>query len=147
MTMRRRATPPAVIDDLVDRIAAVLNDPSIEVKGYWPGDVPPQQTRVYVVAVDNLTRNLATQQGAREETYTLALFIQTHAIGRENHDTARDQWWAILEALEADLFDDPEVGLADAAGVVSVPNFSVLPGANQDWVARGTVDVGVTATI
>jgi hypothetical protein len=83
MTMRRRSTPPAVIDDLVARFQArpALADADV---GYGtPPEIQPKLTRVYVLDAEDNVRTPLTQQGARNESYVVPVFVQSHSPGQD----------------------------------------------------------------
>ena len=150
---RRICSAPAAEDELVTRLRARPSLTDTLVRHGLPPEVPVETDRVYVVGVENLTRTRQTQQGGRRERYILPLVIESHSTGGQSDATAessrleaRARVWEIIDELEQELHDDPELGLADDSGVNTIQEVNTLPVADG-WMCRAIVHVLVEAIV
>lgn len=148
MTTRRASTVPDAEDALLALLDARAGLDGVLVTYGLPTEEPAARERLYLVGMENNTRTLIVQQGARTERYILPIVLEVHFIGGvDQRRPVRDRAWAIIEEVEDALADNPELAATvDEARLDDIPSVNVVPSA-EGWLARGILNVGVEATI
>lgn len=112
-----------------------------------PAEEPKEDQRLYLVGIENLTRTLAIQQGAMDERYTLPLVLECRTHGATTRRAARDRALAIIDEVEQALDASPELaGTVYRATLAAIPVLTVRP-YDDGWLAQGTLNVAVEATV
>lgn len=109
--------------------------------------VPSEPDRIYFLGVLENRRDRFVEQGARRESYIVPLLIETYYPSRDERQRVRDRFWQLVEEVEAELADDPELAnVADDSEVEEVPEMNTFP-SGDGWLARGLLHVRVNAVI
>ncbi len=146
---RRASSVPAVEDALEARLQARAGLAAVHVRLGLPTEleVPRLRDRIYIIGVQENQRLKHTEQGSRRETYLIPALIEVHDVTGRNRSAARDRWWTILEEIEDELADDPELAdIADDSAVEEVVEMNVLP-ATDGYIAKGLIHIRVNAIV
>ena len=142
---RRASSVPAVEDALLVRLEARI--PTAAVMLGLPGAVPDANDRVYILGVQGLQRQPRVEQGARRETYALRILIDCFEPDGSERIRPRDRFWEIVEEIEDELADDPELAnIADGSSVEEIVEVNVFP-SGDGWLARGLLHVRVLGLV
>lgn len=144
---RRASSVPAVEDALLARLAARAGLAGVFVLLGLPTEVPTKRERVYLIGVQENERQPRVQQGARRETYIIPAIIEVHGVTGRDRNAVRDRFWEIVEEIEDELADDPELGdIADDSCVEQIVEMNVLP-ATDGYIAKGLLHIRVNGVV
>lgn len=147
MSPRRRSSVPAVEDALHARLQARPGLAGVFVLLGLPAQVPSRRERIYLIGVQENERRPRTQQGLRLETYIIPAIVEVHGVTGRDRTVVRDRFWEIVEEIEAELADDPELAnIADDSAVEQIVEMNVLP-ATDGWIAKGLVHIRVNGVV
>lgn len=149
MTQRRASSVPAVEAALVTRLQARTGLQGCAIKGTLPraGKVPDSDDKLYFIGVEGLRRDYLTDQHAKRETYLLPLWVETYRPSGDDPAPAHDRFWQLVEEVEAELADDPELAnVADDAWVEEIPEVNSFV-ATDGWVFKGVLFIRVLAVV
>lgn len=112
-----------------------------------PQRVPSEPERLYLLGVQDNVREPYVDQGARRESYVIPLLIECFYPSQDERQRVRDRFWVLVEDVEAELADDPELAnIADDAEVEQIVEMNVLP-SGDGWLARGLLHIRVLAVV
>lgn len=112
-----------------------------------PTEVPRKLERIYLIGVQENERQPRVQQGARRETYIIPAILEVHGVTGRDRNAVRARFWEIVEEIEDELADDPELAnLADDSCVEQVVEMNVLP-ATDGYIAKGLLHIRVNGIV
>lgn len=154
MSAAERTTANAAQKALETRLQAREDLAAAIVQIGLPAEEPTEDDRIYLTAVDDLTRaqhpaGLAAGPKIFQESYTLTVLVETRHSGSRDEPQLRgetnDRMWAIIAEIEQELADDHELADdVDQAYVQGIPIAFTVP-APEGWIGKAVAHIHVDA--
>jgi hypothetical protein len=138
------STAPGTEDELVARLQAWAPD-DVLVLPNLPTAVPGKHAkRIYFAGMEDQETQVRLNPRIQVEGYVLVFVVEAEALGEDNRTSARDAAFALADAIDQVIEDDPEIVPGAKARRSGIPKLVTLP-TDEGWLSNGLVHVVVAS--